>query len=73
MDIVWKRRALEAERRLVEQKVLCASAHAAADRVCGWIHEGDARKPAQAQFTDGPERQVAYMIEWLLTKHTKKL
>lgn len=72
MDIAWKKRALEAERRLIEHRVTCASAHAVADKICGWIHDGPS-KPAQAVFDDGPERQIAYMIEWLLTKHDKKL
>ena len=69
---IWKQRAREAERALIEQKVKCASEHAAADRVCGWIHEGHKRKPANAQFTSGPERDIAYMVEWMLTKYDKK-
>lgn len=32
-------------------------------RVIKWAYD-PARKPANTAFTDGPERQAAYWIEW---------
>lgn len=70
-DVGWKKRAMEAERLLIEHRVNCAAAHAKADRINAWLHD-ECKRPASAHFVFGPERDIALMIEWLLTKYTKK-
>ena len=34
-------------------------------RVMEWIYDPE-RKPANLAFTEGPERQLAYTVEWLI-------
>ena len=34
-------------------------------RVMEWMYDKD-RKPANTAFTEGPERQLAYTVEWLI-------
>lgn len=37
-------------------------------RVCAWIRSTDRRR-ANLSFTEGPERQIAYAVEDLLTRY----
>ena len=48
-------------------RIICVNAHADAGRLIAWIQSSD-RKPANTAFTEGPDRQVAYAVEWIFTQ-----
>lgn len=46
----------------LEAEMKCVNKHADADRIIEWVKDPK-RKPANTAFTEGPERQIAYLIE----------
>lgn len=51
----------------IAQRIACANEHASAPRLLAWIRDA-ARSPANTAFTEGPDRQVAYAVEWVFTQ-----
>lgn len=45
-----------------EAKVRCVNEHANAQRLIAWMNDPH-RKPAIIEFTEGPEKQIAYAFE----------
>lgn len=47
----------------------CVNDHASLGRISEWLDSGEEpRKPANLAFTEGPDRQIAYVIEALTAK-----
>lgn len=46
----------------LEVKIKCVNEHANASRIIEWMNDPK-RKPALHAFTEGPERQIAYIFE----------
>jgi len=54
-----------------EKSIECANRHANVERIIKWVQSRD-RKPANIEFTEGPERQMAYVIEDIINNLSRK-
>lgn len=55
----------------IAQKLICVNEHANVRRLIEWIKNPN-RRPASCEFTEGPERQLAYWIDQMIYDEKKR-